>query len=101
MSISFFTDFVGKFQFKDGVFESYSMNEDNLSVDPKASSSQTCKGHEDLIITRFRVMIKIDKRRASQLGVVLAEFLHKSNGKWVSTRASAKLSAMNCLLFRG
>ena len=59
--IGFSGNFIGKFQFKDCVLQRLSMDENNLSVNPEAPTGQAGKWHQDTIITRFCIMIKVDK----------------------------------------
>ena len=45
LSIRFFGDSAGYFQFKNGIFKRGCVDKNSLSVDAKAASRQTCKRH--------------------------------------------------------
>ena len=68
--IGFGSNFVGEFQFEDCVLQCLSVDKNNLAVDAEASAYQASKWHQDAIITRFGIMIKVDKGGSGHLRVV-------------------------------
>ena len=68
--VCFVSNFVGEFEFEDGVLQCLGVDKYHLSVNAEASACQASKGHQYAIIAGFGIVIKVDKRGSGYLRVV-------------------------------
>ena len=70
LAVRFICDFIGYFQFENGIFQSIGMNKYNLPVDAETPGHQTSEGHKDAVNVAGTIIVKVGVWSPGQLGMV-------------------------------